>query len=184
MVFCNCELFVKCDELQYQFDEWYCDYEFGQIDVSVYKVYFEEIGYLQFEGGDFQVDVDNVDFEIVMILGLQFVVLVFNVWFCINVVNVCWQLFYDVFYGMDVIFEGEGMEKGMLYNLGCGKLVEVYVECFFDEIVLFDGGFYSEVMEYCIMDGFFYMFEVIFQNGVIGGFQNLFFFVGYVGMCD
>lgn len=53
--------------------------------------------------------------------------LVSNVCFVLNVVNVCWGLLYDVLYGIDVLSEDDGVEKGFIYNLVCGFKVMVYV---------------------------------------------------------
>lgn len=140
----NCVFFEKCDVFQVKFDEWYCKNGVF-FDMVVYEVYFCEIGYILVEGFEFQVVIENVDLEIVEVVGFQFVVFVFNVCYVLNVVNVCWGLFYDVFYGMDVILEIDGVEKGKGYNLVCGGKVIVWVCDFLDCLVLFVGESWSVV---------------------------------------
>lgn len=170
LVLKNKVLFVKCDEFQVKIDGWYqvC---VGQVyDVVVYKVFFEEIGYLLFEVEDFQVGIQNVDDEIVCMVGLQLVVLVMNVCFVLNVFNVCWGLLYDVFYGIDVISEEGGVEKGKGYNKVCGDKVIVFVCVFFDEVVLLEFGFYVDVIFYSVKNG---VLVVVLKNGSEIGLKNV-----------
>lgn len=98
----NKVFFEKCDVFQEKLDVWYW-VNFGMLLMEIYKDYLFEIGYLVFQGDDFEVGMQNIDFEIGFVVGLQFVVLVMNVCYVFNVVNVCWGLFYDVFYGIDVM---------------------------------------------------------------------------------
>lgn len=148
--------------------------------MDVYCQFFIEIGYLFFEFDDFIIIMFGVDVEIIMIVGFQLVVLVFNVWFVLNVVNVCWGFFYDVLYGIDVIFEIDGVEKGFMYNKVCGDKVIVYVCKFFDDSVLLLLGFFGDVIGFIVQDG---QFVVVLLDKFIG-LVNFGQFVGYIGVVE
>ncbi|MEM1249249.1 MAG: malate synthase G [Acidobacteriota bacterium] len=177
----NRELLAKRDELQDQLDEWHRDHEPGKVDAGAYKSYLQEIGYLQPEGEDFQVEVENVDPEIASISGPQLVVPVSNARFCINAANARWQSLYDALYGTDVIPEGEGTEKGTSYNPARGKLVEQYAERFLDATAPLTGGSYSDVTEYRITEASPHALEVVFRDGSTGGLEDASLFAGYAG---
>lgn len=73
-----------------------------------------------------------------------------NVCFVLNVVNVCWGSFYDVFYGIDVLgdlFVGKG------YDVDCGGCVIVWVKDYFDIVVLLVDGLWVDVVEIVVVDG-------------------------------
>lgn len=77
-VLVNCVLLIKCDEMQVQIDVWYLVWV-GQVwEVVVYQVFLIEIGYFVFEFVLFMIDMVNVDVEVVMMVGFQLVVLLFN----------------------------------------------------------------------------------------------------------
>lgn len=58
------------------------------------------------------VEITGIDSEIISQVGLQLVVLVMNVCYVLNVVNVCWGLLYDVLYGSDIILQEGVMVSG------------------------------------------------------------------------
>lgn len=115
-----------------------------------------------------------------MQVGLQFVVLLLNVCYVLNVVNVCWGSLYDVLYGIDVLFEDGGVECMLVYNLMCGQCVIDYVCNVFDIVVLFVSGLYCDVLCYCVQDGQFVV-EIVQGNVVFVQFVQ---FVGYQGVVD
>lgn len=58
------------------------------------------------------VEIMGIDSEIISQVGLQLVVLVMNVCYVLNAVNVCWGLLYDVLYGSDIILQEGVMVSG------------------------------------------------------------------------
>ncbi len=180
----NQQLLARREELQTQLDEWHRDHEPGNLDPAAYKSYLEEIGYLQPEGDDFQVDVHGVDPEIATISGPQLVVPVSNARFCINAANARWVSLYDALYGTDVIPEGEGTEKGTSYNPARGKLVEAYAEEFLDSAAPLAGGRYSDVTGYSVSDGSPAALQVTFGNGATGSLEDAACFAGWTGPRD
>ena len=175
----NQQLLARRDELQSQIDAWHRDHKPSAIDASAYKSYLQEIGYLQPEGEDFEVEVEGVDPEIATLSGPQLVVPVNNARFCINAANARWQSLYDALYGTNVLPEAEGTEKGTSYNPGRGKLVEEYAEGFLDETAPLTGGSYRDVTSYRVVEGTPHSLEVDFRDGSKGQLQEPETFAGY-----
>lgn len=136
----NIDLLRKRDELQQQIDQWHLDRLGTAVDISEYKLFLRDIGYLTEEpSGDFVINTANVDPEIATIAGPQLVVPVLNARFALNAANARWGSAYDAFYGTDILPEGPGTEKGDQYNPGRGSLVIERVADELDDIVPLDG---------------------------------------------
>lgn len=88
--------------------------------------------------------------------------LINNVCYVFNVVNVCWGSFYDVLYGIDVISNEGGVEVGKSYNFVCGVKVVVKVKDYLDSMIFFVKGSYVDVIEYKIELG---KLVIIFVDG-------------------
>ena len=71
----NKTLLAKRDDLQAKIDEWHRNNKF---ELSAYKAFLIEIGYLLPEVEDFQISTENVDEEIALLAGAQLVVSVRN----------------------------------------------------------------------------------------------------------
>src|SRR5690625_131857 len=117
----NRELLEKRQELQDMIDAWHKENK--EFEPQAYKTFLEEIGYLEEEVKDFEINVENVDDEITTIAGPQLVVPINNARYAINAANARWGSLYDAFYGSDIISEENGAEKGSSYNEVRGNIV-------------------------------------------------------------
>ena len=142
-------------------------------DKEQYKSFLYDIGYLVEEGGDFQVETQNLDPEITSIPGPQLVVPATNARFALNAANARWGSLYDALYGTDVIDEDGGKEKSNKYNETRGAAVVGYTNKFLDEIIPLDGKSHSDVQKYSVLE------EKLDADGtyLIDGNQ----FAGYLG---
>src|SRR5690625_4296027 len=139
----NTELLEKRQQLQDQINDWH-----KQNDVfsaAEYKTFLEEIGYLEDEVDDFELNLENVDDEISQIAGPQLVVPINNARFAINAANARWGSLYDALYGTDVISEEGGAEKSGGYNPVRGDKVIVKGREFLDESTPLTSGSHKEV---------------------------------------
>ncbi len=148
----NRALLDKRVALQAKLDDWHRERKGQTIDLSEYRSFLLEIGYLMPEGDDFQVHVRNVDSEIATIAGPQLVVPVDNARYALNAANARWGSFYDALYGTDVIPEEKGAEKGKSYNPKRGEKVFQMVASFLDEAAALAKGSHAQVTRYTLRD--------------------------------
>ena len=99
----NKKLLEKRDYLQDQINDWHKRQTSKEIDLTNYKKFLYEIGYLVEEKEDFKIQTSGVDPEIGMVSGPQLVVPVTNARYAINAVNARWNSLYDAVYGSDVL---------------------------------------------------------------------------------
>ena len=99
----NRALLAKRDQLQEQIDAWHRQNPGGHHKIEDYAHFLEEIGYLEPECPDFQIDSTGVDPEIAELAGPQLVVPINNARYAINAANARWGSLYDALYGTDVI---------------------------------------------------------------------------------
>ena len=122
----NRELLAERDRLQSRLDEWHRTNP-GEIkDMSAYRAFLKEIGYLVEAPAKVQATTTNVDAEIARQAGPQLVVPVNNARYALNAANARWGSLYDALYGTDVISEADGAEKGSNYNPKRGAKVIDY----------------------------------------------------------
>ena len=103
----NKELINLRENLQKQIDNWHVKNKGNEFNLSEYKKFLTEIGYLKEEGDDFEISTQNVDEEITSIAGPQLVVPVMNARYALNAANARWMSLYDSLYGTDVIEQSE-----------------------------------------------------------------------------
>lgn len=144
----NQELLQRRDQLQQKIDDWHKQRRGKPIDGEEYKLFLQEIGYLEPTGQLFKIRTQNVDDEIAKISGPQLVVPVMNERFALNATNARWGSLYDAFYGTNVIPEEPGRERGTSYNPARGELVVARTAEELDAIVPLSGTSHQDVTQY------------------------------------
>jgi malate synthase len=182
----NQALLARREELQAQIDAWHLEHRGQQFDPVTYKAFLKEIGYLVAEPAPFIIETQNVDEEIARIAGPQLVVPVMNARFALNAANARWGSLYDAFYGVDIIPETPGKEKGSAYNPARGELVVAHAAAFLDAAVPLDGASHTEVVVYGIGadDEGNRQLRVVLDNGGNTGLADPDQFTGYVNEDD
>ncbi|GGB98909.1 malate synthase G [Marinobacterium zhoushanense] len=149
----NRELLQKRDELQAKLDEWHRQHKHQPFDVTRYRQFLSEIGYLFPEGEPFRIETQNVDEEIARIAGPQLVVPCSNARFALNAANARWGSLYDALYGTDVIDDSAGAAAGAEFNLQRGRRVIARATEFLDQAVPLAQGSHAQVTEYRLQFG-------------------------------
>ncbi|WP_428240235.1 malate synthase G [Gynuella sp.] len=175
----NKTLLEKRDELQSKIDAYHQQHD--SVDLSAYKNFLEEIGYLLPEVDDFHICTENVDPEVAVMAGPQLVVPVMNARFALNAANARWGSLYDALYGTDVISENGGAEKGTTYNPVRGARVIEFGRSFLDQAVPLSSGSHNDARAYHIEDE---NLLVTLVDGVTVDLKDPRKFVGYVGAVD
>ena len=103
----NRQLINFRETLQKKIDAWHIKNKSNEFNLTEYKKFLVEIGYLKEEGPDFSIDTKNVDDEITKIAGPQLVVPIMNSRYALNAANARWMSLYDSLYGTDVIEQSE-----------------------------------------------------------------------------
>ncbi len=146
----NRELLAIRDRLQSEIDEWHKARKGQAFHPAEYKAFLEEIGYLEPEGGDFQITTPEVDPEIAEVAGPQLVVPVMNPRYALNAANARWGSVYDALYGSDIIEETDGAEAGGKYNPVRGAKVVAFVAGFLDSAVPLEKGSHVDARGYAL----------------------------------
>ncbi len=171
----NQALLAKRDEIQAQIDEWHRNNPF---EITAYKAFLTEIGYLLPEVEDFHISTENVDEEIAQLAGPQLVVPVRNARYCLNAANARWGSLYDALYGFDVISEADGAEKGKGYNPVRGAKVVAFAKNFLDETFPLAQGSHADATQYSVQGK---ALLVTLKDGTTVTLANAAQFVGYNG---
>lgn len=177
----NRELLEKREQLQAQIDEWHRARKGQAFDLSEYKSFLSEIGYLLPEGEDFSVTTANVDPEMATMAGPQLVVPVMNARFALNAANARWGSLYDALYGTDAISEEGGAEKGTSYNPVRGAKVIEFARNFLNEAAPLASGDHTQATLYAVKDG---ALVVTLKDGSETGLAKPEQFVGFNGAAD
>ena len=118
-------------EYQNLIDKWHIKNKAKKFNLSNYKKFLSNIGYLKKNVQNFKIQTKNVDEEIAKIAGPQLVVPISNARYALNAANARWGSLYDALYGTDAI----GSEKlDNRYNPVRGGKVIRYCRDFLDEI--------------------------------------------------
>ncbi|MBY6068379.1 malate synthase G [Leisingera aquaemixtae] len=146
----NRALLAKREEIQARIDAWHIANRDKPHDHEAYKAFLADIGYLLPEGGDFEIETQNVDPEIAKVPGPQLVVPITNARYALNAANARWGSLYDGFYGTDAM--GTPAPKGG-YDKGRGARVVARARVFLDEAFPINGASHADVRRYHVQDG-------------------------------
>jgi malate synthase len=146
----NQSLLEKRVSLQQQIDE-YCITR-QSINTQDYKTFLTEIGYLQTNPDDFQINTTNVDPEIATMAGPQLVVPINNARFALNAANARWGSLYDAVYGSDIIEQTTGSNT-QGYDANRGQQVIDYARKWLDVIAPLQTGSHIQSKKYAIDNG-------------------------------
>jgi malate synthase len=172
----NRALLARRDELQARIDDWHRANP--KFDLSAYKAFLKDIGYLVEEGPDFSISTESVDEEIATLAGPQLVVPVRNARYALNAANARWGSLYDALYGTDVISEEGGAEKGKGYNPVRGDKVIAFARQFLDDTFPLATGSHKDATKYAVANG---QLVVTLKGGETTGLKDAAKFVGYAG---
>ncbi|QED48188.1 malate synthase G [Cytobacillus dafuensis] len=175
----NKELLAVRDELQRKINTWHLENK--NFDLTRYKAFLKEIGYLENEVEDFCILTENVDDEIAIQAGPQLVVPVNNARYALNAANARWGSLYDALYGTDVITEEAGAHKSGAYNPVRGDKVIAFARTFLDEAIPLKTGSHKDAKMYLIKDG---KLSVTLDNGNEIGLADEDKLAGYQGEHD
>ena len=174
----NKALLEKRDVIQKLIDSWHKNNKYDADNLSEYKSFLKEIGYLVESNEDFQVQTQNVDEEIAIQAGPQLVVPVKNARFALNAANARWGSLYDALYGTNVISKEGELAPTKEYNKKRGEAVVSYVKEFLDEAVSLEIASYKDVKAFKICDD---KLEIILSNGSITSLKDSSKFLGFTG---
>ncbi|MEL7452301.1 MAG: malate synthase G [Pseudomonadota bacterium] len=141
----NADLLAKRRDLQAQIDDWSASAKGAPIDLTAYKAFLEQIGYLVPKGPPFQISTEGVDPEIAEIAGPQLVVPITNARYALNAANARWRSLYDALYGTDAL-PGEATGPG--YDPARGAKAVAWSESFLDKAIPLAKGSHREVSAY------------------------------------
>ncbi|NYF24839.1 malate synthase G [Sporosarcina sp. JAI121] len=174
----NKQLLAERTHLQEAINNWHNEHK-GKFHFDEYKLFLQEIGYLEPKVDDFTISTKDVDSEVARQAGPQLVVPVDNARYALNAANARWGSLYDALYGTDVINVEGGAESGKGYNPVRGAKVIGFAKRFLDETVALVGTSHTNVAKYEIIDG---KLSATFSDGQTTGLQNTEKFSGYQGL--
>eukprot|EP00124_Ichthyophonus_hoferi_P002816 Ihof_evm5s211 gene=Ihof_evmTU5s211 len=172
----NRELLAKRDEIQAKIDDYHVTNRGRAWDMTAYKTFLKEIGYLLPEGGNFNITTANVDPEIAKVAGPQLVVPVNNSRYALNAANARWGSLFDALYGTNAITDDGGAERRKEFNPTRAKKVFGFVDRFLDEVAPLREVKWSSVTGISVPEG---KFTVTVGEGQSTGLSTPGQFIGY-----
>ena len=166
------------ESMQEKIDAWHLSNPGQQKNLTLYKDFLSEIGYLSNEAGDFRISTKNVDPEISTIAGPQLVVPVMNARFALNAANARWGSLYDALYGTDMISEDNDASRAGAYNPIRGDKVIEFAKNFLDENFSLNSASYSDAISFSVKDG---QLKIELENGEVVSLVQSEQFQGYIG---
>ena len=173
----NKALLIKRDNIQNKINEWHKKNK-GSFDFSKYKAFLQEIGYLEPEVEDFQINTQGVDDEITLQAGPQLVVPVNNARYALNAANARWGSLYDALYGTDVIEDEGATERTVTYNPVRGEKVISFAKSFLDQTAALTDSSHKDAVQYSIVEG---RLSVLLIDGSTVGLKDPSKLQGYQG---
>ncbi len=174
----NRELLAERERLQEQLDAWHREHPGPVGDMTAYRAFLKEIGYLSEAPARVAVTTANVDREIAVQAGPQLVVPVSNARYALNAANARWGSLYDALYGTDAISEEDGAEKGSSFNPKRGEKVIAYARGVLDRAAPLATGSHRDAVKYVLRDGHL---VVTLEGGRETGLKDAGKLVGYTG---
>jgi malate synthase len=174
----NRALLKKRDALQQKLDDWHRSHPGPIHDLSTYRDFLSEVGYLVEPPERVRVSTANVDPEVALQAGPQLVVPVSNARYALNAANARWGSLYDALYGTDAIPDEDGAERGDAYNPERGKRVIAYARSVLDQAAPLASGSHADATEYRLEDG---DLLVTLDNGDETSLQQRDQLAGYLG---
>ncbi|QBR03883.1 malate synthase G [Paraburkholderia pallida] len=148
----NRTLLAERGRLQDALDEWHRGHPGPIRDLSLYRTFLEEIGYLVPAPARVTVTTRNVDHEISHQSGPQLVVPLSNARYALNAANARWGSLYNALYGTDALPEDgdEPRRRSAAYNAVRGARVIAYVRAFLDRVAPLATGSHRDATGYAI----------------------------------
>jgi malate synthase len=172
----NRQLLAQRGEIQNKINAWHRenkDFEFNK-----YKLFLEDIGYLEQEVEDFEITTEGVDDVVALQAGPQLVVPVNNGRYAINAANARWGSLYDALYGTDAISEENGADREGSYNPIRGEKVISFAKEFLDQTLPLKDGTHNDASKYWVEEG---KLVVSLLNGKRVDLEDEEKFAGYQG---
>tara|TARA_E500000331_G_C17272097_1_gene719714 strand:- start:2408 stop:4570 length:2163 start_codon:yes stop_codon:yes gene_type:complete len=166
------------ENMQIKIGQWYKQHKEQDQNLSQYKTFLRDIGYLIEEGAAFSVGTDRVDAEIAEIPGPQLVVPVTIARYALNAANARWGSLYDALYGTDAISETNGAERSEKYNSNRGERVIAWGRAFLDDAIPLAEGSHVDACHYSIAEG---LLVTVLADGSSSGLLDVGKLAGYTG---
>lgn len=147
----NRRLLEKRDRLQRDIDAWMASHSGAGMDIPAQYEFLKSIGYLLDEGGEFRIEVGNVDEEIAAVAGPQLVVPVQIARYALNAANARWGSLYDAVYGTDVLEPPD--PDATDYDPVRGRKVILYVKKFLDRVTPLESGSFARAAGFALAGG-------------------------------
>ncbi len=175
----NKELLKIREDLQKKIDKWHIQNKGDNINLSEYKKFLFQIGYLKEKGEDFKIETSNIDEEISSIAGPQLVVPIMNARYALNAANARWMSLYDSLYGTDAIEDSED-SASQRYDPERGEFVIRYGREFLDQYFSLTDFSWKKITGIAVQNG-----ELKILKGVeVANLKDKKKFVGHRGESD